>query len=88
MASTPIYNPNWFVNGISHKNYNKLAELNLSGYSAKMIMNRAEAMSCSGCHQNSRYSHQNHARSKSLKPLMNLNLDSLHQQKAQPMGWI
>jgi hypothetical protein len=29
-------------------------ELNLSGYSAKMIMNRAEAMSCSGCHQNSR----------------------------------
>ena len=32
---------------------NKLAELNLSGYSAKMIMNRAEAMSCSGCHQNS-----------------------------------
>jgi hypothetical protein len=28
------------------------------------------------------------ARSKSLKPLMNLNLDSLHQQKAQPMGWI
>jgi penicillin-binding protein 2 len=24
MVSTPIYNPNWFVNGISHKNYNKL----------------------------------------------------------------
>jgi hypothetical protein len=26
---------------------------NLSGYNAKMIMNRAEAMSCGGCHQNS-----------------------------------
>jgi hypothetical protein len=25
----------------------------LSGYNAKMIMNRAEAMSCGGCHQNS-----------------------------------
>lgn len=24
MASTPIYNPNWFVNGISHKNYKTL----------------------------------------------------------------
>ncbi|SMN12692.1 Penicillin-binding protein 2 (PBP-2) [Bathymodiolus heckerae thiotrophic gill symbiont] len=24
MVSTPIYNPNWFVNGISHKNYKKL----------------------------------------------------------------
>ncbi|SHN91779.1 penicillin-binding protein 2 [bacterium endosymbiont of Bathymodiolus sp. 5 South] len=24
MVSTPIYNPNWFVDGISHKNYNKL----------------------------------------------------------------
>lgn len=24
MVSTPIYNPNWFVNGISHKNYNQL----------------------------------------------------------------
>ncbi|VVH62303.1 Xanthine dehydrogenase, molybdenum binding subunit (EC [uncultured Gammaproteobacteria bacterium] len=32
---------------------NKLAALNLSGYNAKMIMNRAEAMSCGGCHQNS-----------------------------------
>ncbi|VVM25958.1 hypothetical protein BSPWISOXPB_4842 [uncultured Gammaproteobacteria bacterium] len=31
----------------------KLAALDLSGYSAKMIMNRAEARSCSGCHQNS-----------------------------------
>jgi hypothetical protein len=30
---------------------NKLAALNLSGYNAKMIMNRAEAMSCGGCHQ-------------------------------------
>jgi hypothetical protein len=28
---------------------NKLAALNLSGYNAKMIMNRAEAMSCGGC---------------------------------------
>lgn len=24
MVSTPIYNPNWFVNGISHKNYQSL----------------------------------------------------------------
>ncbi|RUM79443.1 MAG: penicillin-binding protein 2 [Candidatus Thioglobus sp.] len=24
LVSTPIYDPNWFVNGISHKNYNKL----------------------------------------------------------------
>ena len=24
LVSTPIYNPNWFVNGISHKNYNQL----------------------------------------------------------------
>jgi hypothetical protein len=32
---------------------NKLAALNLSDYNAKMIMNRAEAMSCGGCHQNS-----------------------------------
>ena len=24
MVSTPIYNPNWFINGISHKNYKKL----------------------------------------------------------------
>jgi penicillin-binding protein 2 len=24
MVSMPIYNPNWFVNGISHKNYKKL----------------------------------------------------------------
>jgi penicillin-binding protein 2 len=24
LVSTPIYNPNWFVSGISHKNYNKL----------------------------------------------------------------
>lgn len=24
MVSTPIYNPNWFVNGISYKNYKKL----------------------------------------------------------------
>jgi cell division protein FtsI/penicillin-binding protein 2 len=24
VVSTPIYNPNWFVDGISHKNYNKL----------------------------------------------------------------
>ncbi|SMN01072.1 Cell division protein FtsI [Peptidoglycan synthetase] [uncultured Candidatus Thioglobus sp.] len=24
MASAPIYNPNWFVNGISHQNYKKL----------------------------------------------------------------
>ncbi|SMN00044.1 Cell division protein FtsI [Peptidoglycan synthetase] [uncultured Candidatus Thioglobus sp.] len=24
MASTPVYNPNWFVNGISHQNYKKL----------------------------------------------------------------
>ncbi|WP_369177377.1 penicillin-binding protein 2 [Candidatus Thiodubiliella endoseptemdiera] len=24
MVSTPIYNPNWFVNGISHKNYKQL----------------------------------------------------------------
>ena len=31
----------------------KLAALDLSGYSAKMIMNRAEAMSCGGCHRNS-----------------------------------
>ena len=31
----------------------KLATLNLPGYSAQMIMNRAEAMSCSGCHHNS-----------------------------------
>jgi hypothetical protein len=28
---------------------NQLAALNLSGYNAKMIMNRAEAMSCGGC---------------------------------------
>jgi hypothetical protein len=27
---------------------NKLAALNLSGYNAQMIMNRAEAMSCGG----------------------------------------
>ncbi|SFV88664.1 Cell division protein FtsI [Peptidoglycan synthetase] [hydrothermal vent metagenome] len=26
MVSTPIYNPNWFVNGISHKNYQKLQD--------------------------------------------------------------
>jgi hypothetical protein len=32
---------------------NKLAALNLSGYNTQMIMNRAEAMSCGGCHQNS-----------------------------------
>ncbi|CAC9523066.1 hypothetical protein [Bathymodiolus azoricus thioautotrophic gill symbiont] len=31
----------------------KLAALNLSDYNAKMIMNRAKAMSCSGCHRNS-----------------------------------
>jgi len=24
LVSTPTYNPNWFVNGISHKNYNQL----------------------------------------------------------------
>ncbi|BBB23488.1 penicillin-binding protein 2 [Isorropodon fossajaponicum endosymbiont JTNG4] len=24
LVSTPIYNPNWFVNGISHTNYNRL----------------------------------------------------------------
>ncbi|MCH9646390.1 MAG: penicillin-binding protein 2 [Proteobacteria bacterium] len=24
LVSTPVYNPNWFVNGISHKNYNSL----------------------------------------------------------------
>jgi hypothetical protein len=30
-----------------------MAALNLSGYNAQMIMNRAEAMSCGGCHQNS-----------------------------------
>jgi hypothetical protein len=30
-----------------------LAALNLSDYNAKMIMNRAEAMSCGGCHQKS-----------------------------------
>lgn len=24
LVSTPIYNPNWFVDGISHKNYNQL----------------------------------------------------------------
>jgi len=24
LVSTPIYNPNWFVNGISHQNYNQL----------------------------------------------------------------
>jgi hypothetical protein len=30
---------------------NKLAALNLSGYNAKMIMNRAEAMSCGGLRQ-------------------------------------
>jgi hypothetical protein len=27
--------------------------LNLSDYSVQMIRNRAEAMSCGGCHQNS-----------------------------------
>ena len=32
---------------------NKLSALNLSNYNAKMIRNRAEAMSCGGCHQNS-----------------------------------
>jgi hypothetical protein len=31
----------------------KLKALNLSNYNAKMIRNRAEAMSCGGCHQNS-----------------------------------
>ncbi|VVH66601.1 hypothetical protein BSPLISOX_2168, partial [uncultured Gammaproteobacteria bacterium] len=31
----------------------KLTALNLPGYNAQMIMNRAEAMSCSGCHHNS-----------------------------------
>jgi hypothetical protein len=31
----------------------KLVALDLSDYSAKMIMNRAEAMSCGGCHRNS-----------------------------------
>jgi len=24
LVSTPVYNPNWFVNGISHQNYNQL----------------------------------------------------------------
>ncbi len=32
---------------------NKLTALNLPNYNAKMIRNRAEAMSCGGCHQNS-----------------------------------
>jgi len=32
---------------------NKLDELSLSGYTAQMIRNRAEAMTCGGCHQNS-----------------------------------
>ncbi len=32
---------------------NKLDELSLSSYTPQMIRNRAEAMSCSGCHQNS-----------------------------------
>jgi formate dehydrogenase assembly factor FdhD len=31
----------------------KLTALNLSNYSVQMIRNRAEAMSCGGCHQNS-----------------------------------
>jgi hypothetical protein len=31
----------------------KLTALNLPGYNAQMIVNRAEAMSCSGCHHNS-----------------------------------
>ncbi|VVM20259.1 hypothetical protein BSPWISOXPB_8949 [uncultured Gammaproteobacteria bacterium] len=31
----------------------KLTALNLSDYSVQMIRNRAEAMSCGGCHQNS-----------------------------------
>jgi hypothetical protein len=42
------------------KTNNKLAALNLSGYNAKMIMNRAEAMSCGGCHQNSSNAEINH----------------------------
>jgi hypothetical protein len=91
----------------------KPAELDSSGYSAKMIVNRAKAMSCSGFYQDSNGAEitlnvnqlksqsfhllylslievhcSDHAKNQPLKPLTNLNLDSLHQQKDHPMNWI